>query len=161
MSQPFNQSVTFKLDKAHFQECFEQSAPPVQTRDYRKAAILGGIGIALIFIEAEHYYVPFFLLGLASVEVFSIKYRQTWWVWRQLMSKAANGQVKLTVDEKGITTESAEVNTQILWNDVSAIEKTEKGLLLRQQGGANYLSNNALGEEIVAFILKQGQLAGK
>lgn len=159
MSQPFNQSVNFRLDKAHFQECFEQSASPVKTKDYYKAAILGVVSIGIFFVEAEHYYIPFFLLGLAVLELFSIKYRQTWWVWRQLMSKAANGAVKMTVDEKGITTVSEQVNSQILWHDINAIEQTKKGLLLSHKDGVNYLSNNHLGEEIVAFILKQSQLA--
>ena len=39
MKQPFNQSITFKLDKAHFQECYEQSAPPIEPKNYIKAAI--------------------------------------------------------------------------------------------------------------------------
>lgn len=155
MSQPFNQSVTFTLDKAHFNECFEQSAPPVQTKDYTKAAIFGVLAVALIFVEAEHYYVPFFLFCLAILELFSIQYRQTWWVWRQLLGKSANGQVKLTIDEKGITTESVHVNSQILWRNVNTIEQTQKGLLLKHQGGVNYLSNSHFNEETIRFILEQ------
>ena len=158
MNQSFNQSVNFKLDKAHFQECFEQSAPPVQTKDYFKAVILVVASIGLFFVEADHYYIPFFLFCLAVLELFSIRYRQTWWVWRQLMSKAANGQVKMTVDEKGITTVSEQVNSQILWHDINTIEQTKKGLLLRHKEGVNYISSNHLGEEVVAFILKQSQL---
>ena len=157
MNQPFKQSVTFELDKAHLNECFEQSAPEVQAKDYRKAAIFVLIGFVLTFVEAEHYYIPFFFVGLAVLEVFSILYRQTWWVWRQLMGKSANGQVKLVVDEKGITTESEFVNTQILWSNVNAIEKTDKGLLLKHQGGVNYLSNSHLSDEIVEFILSQNK----
>ncbi|MEE9303676.1 MAG: YcxB family protein [Thiotrichaceae bacterium] len=157
MSQAFNQTVTFKLDKAHFQECFEQSALRVQKKDYAKAAIFGVVSIGLFFVEAEHYYLPFFIFCLAILEVFSVQYRQTWWVWRQLMSKAANGPVKLIFDEKGITTESEQVNTQLDWNDVNDIEQTEKGLLLRHQGGVNYLSNSYLGKEVVEFILRQNK----
>jgi hypothetical protein len=82
MQQSQEQSITYKLDKAHFQECFEQSAPPVDKKDYLKATILGGLGIALFFVEAEHYYIPFFIFCLAVVELLSVKYRQTWWVWR-------------------------------------------------------------------------------
>ncbi|PHS18548.1 MAG: hypothetical protein COA86_07600 [Kangiella sp.] len=155
MNQPFNQSLNFRLDKAHFQECFEQSAPAVQAKDYYKAIILGVVSIGIFFVEAEHYYIPFFLLGLAILELFNIKYRQTWWVWRQLMSKAAYASVEITVDETGITTVSEQVNSQILWHDINAIEQTKKGLLLRHKGGVNYLSNSHLGEDIVTFILKQ------
>jgi hypothetical protein len=155
MSQPFNQSVTFKLDKAHFQECFEQSASPVQNKDYAKAAIFAVVGIGLFFIEAEHYYFPLFLIALGVLEIFSVKYRQTWWVWRQLMSKAAYSSVEILVGEKGITTKSEQVNTHIDWKDVNAIEQTEKGLLLRHQAGVNYISNSHLNNEIVEFVLKQ------
>ncbi|WP_444995397.1 YcxB family protein [Aliikangiella sp. IMCC44359] len=157
MNQPFCQSTTFTLDKAHFQECFEQSSQPVQNKDYRKAAIIGAIGIALMFIEAEHYYIPFFLIGLAILEVFSVLYRQTWWVWRQLMGKSGYSQIKLIIDEKGITTESEHVNTQIFWSDVKAVEKTSKGLLVVHEGGKNYLSNSHLNEEIIEFILKHNK----
>ena len=155
MNQPFSQSVTFKLDKAHFQECFDQSAPAVKSKDYTKSVILAAAGVGLFFVEAEHYYFPFFLFCLAILEVFSIKYRKTWWVWRQLMGKAADGLVTIIIDDKGITTTSEEVNSQINWDDVNTIEQTNKGILLRHQSGVNYLSSRHLGEELVEFILSQ------
>jgi len=157
MNQPFNQSVTFKLDKAHFQECFDQSAPPVQNKDYAKSAILAVAAIGLIFVEAEHYYLPFFLFCLAILELFSIKYRKTWWVWRQLMSKAASGSVKIIIDDQGITTESKHVNAQLNWVDVNIIEQTEKGLLIKHKNGVNYLSSHHLGEDNIEFILRQNK----
>ena len=155
LSQPFSQSVTFKLDKAHFQECYEQSAPPVQSKDYTKAIIFAVVGVSLFFVEAEHYYFPFFLFCLAILEVFSIKYRETWWIWRQLMSKAANGRVTIIVDEEGITTASEQVNSQINWVDVDSIEQTNRGILLKHQSGVNYISCSHLSEETINFILSQ------
>jgi hypothetical protein len=157
MNQPFNQSVTFVLDNAHFQECFEQSAPTVQKKDYNKAAILGVIGVGLFFVEAEHYYFPFFIFCLAILEILSVRHRQTWWVWRQLMSKAAGCSVKIIIDEKGLTTESEHVNTQLDWTDISSIEKTEKGILLKHQNGVNYLSSSHFGEENIEFVLRQSK----
>jgi len=159
MTQPFNQSVTFTLNKTYLQECFEQSAPPVQNKDYTKAIILGVLAFVLIFVEAEHYYIPFFLFSLAILEVFSIIYRKTWWVWRQLMGKSANGPVKLIFDEQGVTTESEFVNSQILWKDVDMIEQTDKGILLKHQGGVNYLSNSHLNDDIIAFVMNRNNLA--
>lgn len=155
MTQPFNQSVTFTLDKAHFQECFEQSAPAVQNKDFARAGILGVMGIGLFFVEAQHYYIPFFIFCLAVVELLSVKYRKTWWVWRQLMSKAANAPVTLMIDDQGVTTKSKQVNSHLSWDDLNGIEKTEKGLLLKHQNGVNYLSNSHLGEEIVEFVLSR------
>ena len=155
MTQSFNQSATFKLDKAHFLECFSQSAPPVRNKDYAKAAILGSVGIGLFFVDAEHYYIPFFIFCLAVLELLSVKYRQTWWVWRQLMSKSANCFVKLTFEQKGITTESEHTNSQIDWQDISAIDTTAKGFLLRHKNGVNYISNSCIDDQILEFVLRQ------
>ncbi len=155
MNQPFSQSVSFKLDKAHFQECFEQSAQEVQIKDYYKAIILGVLSISLFFVEAEHYYFPFFLFCLGVLEILSVKYRQTWWVWRQLMSKSANATVELIFDDDGITTISKQVNSQILWNDINSIKQTKKGFLLKHKNGVNYLSNSYINEEMKEFILNK------
>ncbi|MGX5201814.1 YcxB family protein [Aliikangiella sp. IMCC44632] len=157
MSQIFSESVSFILDKKHFQECFEQSAPPVEPKDYRKAIAFAVISVALMFIEAEHYYIPYFIFCLAIVEVFSIQFRQTWWVWRQLMSKAAFGKVELTINEEGVETASEYVNSQIKWADVSQIIKTEKGFLLEHKKGKNYLSKAHLSPAMFEFIVSKAQ----
>jgi hypothetical protein len=153
MDQPSEQSITYKLDKAHFQECFEQSAPPVNKKDYLKAIILGGLGIALFFVEAEHYYIPFFIFCLAVVELLSVKYRKTWWVWRQLMSKAGNSSIKLTICESGIKSQSKQVNTDIAWDDLVAITKTDKGFLLKHHQGVNYISTSHLSESMLQLLM--------
>ncbi len=152
MDQSSEQSITYKLDKAHFQECFEQSAPPVNKKDYLKAIILGGLGIALFFVEAEHYYIPFFIFCLAVVELLSVKYRKTWWVWRQLMSKSGNSSNKLTICENGIKSQSKQVNNDIAWDDVVAITKTDKGFLLSHNKGVNYISKSHLSESMLQLL---------
>jgi len=157
MNTTFNQSVTFVLNKAHFQECFDQSASPVQNKDYFKAALIGGIGGALLFVEAEHYYIPFFLITLGILEVFSVIYRKTWWVWRQLMGKSGNSQVTLTVNDEGIRTKSQIIDAQILWSDVTEIEQTDKGFLIKHKSGVNYLSKSSLNERIIEFVLSKNQ----
>ncbi len=159
MHKAIEQSTTYKLDKAHFQECFEQSASPVTRKDYLRAAVLGGLGVALFFVEAEHYYIPFFIFCLGVLELLSIKYRKTWWVWRQLMGKSGNQNVELTIDQKGILIKSKHVNNQINWSSITELKKTPKGLILHHQGGANYLSNSHLSPEIQSFIDKHYQAA--
>ena len=154
MSEPFSQSTTFTLDKAHFVECFEQSAPAIQSKDYRKAIFIGLIGIALLFVKSDNYYIAYFLIALGIIEVFSVQNRKAWWVWRQLLSKAANNSVTLTIDEKGINTESLHINSQILWRDVLSIKSTELGLLIKHKAGVNYISNSVINEEIISFILQ-------
>ena len=155
MIKTFNQTFSYKLDKAHLQECFEQSAPPVQTKDYYKAFIFVGIAIPLFFVESEHYYFPFFLFCRFVLELLGIKYRQTWWVWRQLMGKSGNGMVEVIIHDKGITTRSKHVNTELFWSDVNSIEETDKGILIKHKAGTNYLSKNHLNKESIAFVLQQ------
>jgi len=155
MFQPFNQSFTFKLDKPHLQECFEQSASPVQRKDYFRAGLFAVVAISLFFVEAEHYYFPFFLFCLFVLEILSIKYRQTWWVWRQLMGKSANGIVEITIHDKGISTKSEQFDSLLAWSDVNAIEETNKGILIKHKGGTNYLSKSHLGRESLEFIMQQ------
>lgn len=154
MSQSFNQSTSFTLDKAHLVECFEQSANKVELRDYRKAMIIAFLGLMLMFVESEHYYVAYFLIALSFVEFFSIQYRKTWWVWRQLMSKTAHAKVELTINDNGIITKSEKFESQILWQDLISIEQTELGILLKHQNGVNYLSNSYLNDEIIEFIFQ-------
>lgn len=154
MSPSFQQSTSFILDKAHFNECFQQSAPAIQAKDYRKACFIGLMGIGLMFVKSDNYYIAYFLVALGLIEFFSIQHRQTWWVWRQLISKAAHSKVKLIINDIGIITESEQVNSQLLWCDVTSIVQTELGLLLRHKGGTNYLSNSCLSEEMIEFILQ-------
>jgi hypothetical protein len=71
------------------------------------------------------------------------------------MGKSANDSVNIIVDDKGITTASDHVNSFIGWQDVNAIEQTEKGLLLRHRNGVNYLSNTLLGEALAELILSR------
>jgi hypothetical protein len=161
MQESENNKLSFNanyiLDKAHFNECFEQSAAKNQLKDYRKAAILLLMGIALMFVESEQYYVAYFLCGLGVIDYFSVQHKQAWWVWRQLWSKSAQNKVNLTFDHQGIKTESKHINTQLLWQDISHIDQTEKGLLLKSSSGTHYLSNKHLDQDTIAFILSQGQ----
>jgi mRNA-degrading endonuclease YafQ of YafQ-DinJ toxin-antitoxin module len=157
MSQELSESVSFKLDKAHFYECYEQSAAAVNVKDYYKALVLGFIGVILFFIEAEHYYIPFFIFCLSVVELLAVKYRKTWWVWRQLISKSANSIVKLVISDTGITSISKYHQLNILWTDVLDCKVTDKGIILFHRTGKNYLSQSYLGEQLVKFIIQRIQ----
>lgn len=154
MSEPFHQSTSFKLDKAHFVECFQQSAPATQLKDYRKAAIIGLLGLGLMFLKSDNYYIAYFLVALSLIEVFSVKHKQAWWVWRQLLSKSAHQKVELIINDTGIETKSDHNNSQLLWGDINSIEQTEQGVLLQHEKGVNYLSNGHLSEEMIEFILQ-------
>ena len=159
MTAPFSETTTFILDRPHLTECFEQSAPPIELKDYRKAAIFAVMGIALMFVESEDYYVAFFLLALGMVELLGIRYKKVWWLWRQLLGKSSYSKITLTIDEQGLKTESLHVNNLVLWSDVISCEKTELGLLLRHNSGVNYLSRSYLSNEAIEFILKNKPIA--
>jgi hypothetical protein len=155
MSDSFNESVTFKLDKQHFQECFEQSSAPTQTKDYQKANILFVIGSILFILSPAMWHASLFIVALAFVEFLSIRYKKAWWVWRQQLSKAANNSVSIRIDEHGITTTSQYVNQQILWCDIKSLKKTTKGILVSHQGGMSYLSDAHFSKEAIAYILQR------
>ena len=87
------------------------------------------------------------------LELLSIKYRQIWWVWRQLMGKSGYSQVEITIDDKGISTKSEHVNSELVWGNVNQVEETEKGVLIKHKSGTNYLSKSHLNKESVEFVL--------
>lgn len=71
---------------------------------------------------------------------------------RQMMSKAANNEVTLTLDEQGISNDSFYVNGTILWQDIVSINETSKGFLIKQARGVSYLSKRSLDETAKEFV---------
>ncbi|MDP2562502.1 YcxB family protein [Psychrobium sp. 1_MG-2023] len=152
MTQSFSYSTSFVLDKAHFLECFEESVISQGAKDYIKAAIIGFVGLLLLFVVGTNHYAAFFVVVLSAVEALSVYYKKTWWLWRQMLSKAYNHTVEVIVDEQGVTTKSFHVNSQLDWQDVKKISTTSRGVLLHHAGGRNYLSNNYLSDDALKFI---------
>ena len=113
MSDSFSYTTSFILDKAHFSECFEQSVTATILKSYRKAAIIALLGLILLFVVSSNNYVSFFVIALAAIEALGVKYKKTWWLWRQMLSKASNHKVELLVDSNGITTTSFHINSQL------------------------------------------------
>ncbi|NMD53901.1 YcxB family protein [Shewanella sp. DNRA4] len=152
MTTPYCYSTTYILDKAHFDECYTQSVKPDPTlKPYYKAIGFGLIGIALIFADVS-LYLAYFFVGLGVIEALNVKYNKAWWLMRQMMSKAANNEVTLIVDEQGIHTKSRYVNAQILWTDIYRIVQTDKGFLITHKTGTSYISNRSLDNACIAFI---------
>jgi len=153
MNPPFNYQTSFMLDKAHFGECFDESVVSKSfTEKYRKAAILAIVGLLLLFVVGTNHYAAFFVVVLAAVEALGVFYKRTWWLWRQMLSKAYNHEVKLLIDNKGVTTESFHVNSVLLFDDVIRLKESEAGLLLTHKKGVNYVSKSCLSDETIAFI---------
>ncbi|WP_394129043.1 YcxB family protein [Shewanella maritima] len=152
----------FTIDKAYFEECFDQTAnQTTEPKMFTKAAIFGVVGLALITVigsnaSAENremvYYLGYFAIGLAVLELLSIKFKRTWWLWRQQMSKAANNKVTVTIDETGIHSQSQYVNQMVNWQDVYRLHESEVGFTLQLKQTQSYLSKRGLSEAACDFI---------
>ena len=153
MNIPFSYSHKFILDKAHFNECYSQSVSEVPFfRAYLKAIILSVFGMALVLLSDVNDYAAWFVFALGILEAVSIYYKQAWWVMRQLLGKASKSEVTLTIDDKGISTESFYVKNMVLWSNINAFKKTPLGWVVTHEQGDNYISDSCLSEESQALF---------
>lgn len=153
----FHYETEYKLDRAHFNECFEQSVPSSNHwMRYSKCLMFVVIAVALFFAPISRYLVYFFI-GLSAVEALSVYFKQSWWVLRQLVGKAANHMVCIQINDNGIHIESEFVEQQILWADITNIKITGKGLLISQQHTTHYISQSCLSIEAIQFITAHRQ----
>ena len=165
MSQAFRYNAEYVLNKSYFEECYQQSINPnPSAKRFIKTAIFALIGLVILLLDnitqtaistKETYYLGYFFIGLSAVEFLSNRFNKTWWLWRQMMSKAAGESVKLTIDDKGINSQSLHVNQHILWNDVYNITETDCGFLLQLQKNTTYLSKRCLTQSAIDFINQQ------
>lgn len=153
MTSPFSYSTTFVLNKAHFNECFSNSVVVEHSlMAYRKAIAFLLVGILLAIYTEINSYAAYFLIALGFIEALSKYYQQPWWVARQMLSREANSEVTLTLDESGIHSKSFHLNSVILWQDISDIRNTKNGLIVIHSKGQSYLSNACLTEQAKAFL---------
>ncbi|MBA6377695.1 MULTISPECIES: YcxB family protein [unclassified Colwellia] len=159
MSQPFTYSTTYELDKAHFQECFSESVVIVTSISaYKKSIALTVAGMLLVLFTAMNPYAAWFVFALGILEAVSTYYQKPWWVMRQMLSKAAKGNVDLTIDEQGIVSKSFYASLTLLWSDVQLIQNTQLGWLIRHAQGRSYISNKNLSAAAITFLTdKQAQ----
>ncbi|MDO6427168.1 YcxB family protein [Thalassotalea sp. 1_MG-2023] len=148
----------YKLDKAYYTECFEQSSQQEQGwQKYRKAMMLSGIGAILILLTDILPYAAWFLFILGVVEALSVKYKKPWWITRQMWSQAANNTVHLTVDHRGFTTTLTGVKQHTAWQDINNIKMTEKGWVLETDKGKQYLSSQSLSPEVSTVLAEKAK----
>jgi hypothetical protein len=156
MSQPFSYSTTYELDKAHFQECFSESVVIVTPINaYKKSTVLTIAGMLLVLFTQMNPYAAWFVFALGILEAVSTYYRKPWWVMRQMLSKAAKGNVDLTIDEQGIVSKSFYASLTLLWSDVLFIEKTQLGWLIKHAKGRSYISNKNLSAAAIVFLTEK------
>ncbi|QOL25915.1 YcxB family protein [Thalassotalea sp. LPB0316] len=149
----------FILDRQYYTEVYEQTAiKKTGWQAYKKAIVLFlfGLFVSAFATNAKLIHLSYFIVGLGVVEALSVRFAKTWWLWRQLMSKAANNPVELTIDEQGIAINSAYINQQLNWSEISSVEQSSQGYIFNQGAMRHYLSKSALSDEVVAFINSQG-----
>lgn len=148
----FSFETTFVLDKAFYQECYDQSANKLTgLKAYIKAIFLLILGFATsAFGQLGH--LSMFIIVLSIVEAMSIYWQQTWWVWRQLISKESNSQVTLNIDEQGIKTKTTYHQLELNWSIIHKIELTEKGGIFHYDKGRYYLSFSYLSESAIDYV---------
>ncbi|GIU21299.1 YcxB family protein [Shewanella sp. MBTL60-007] len=153
MNEQYSYTTQYTLDKSHFSECYDESVVvDTSIRAYRKAIIFTVVGTALMLTNINGY-ASWFIIALGALEAVSVYFRKPWWLMRQMMSKAANNEVTLTIDESGITNDSFYVQGTILWQDVTSITPTEQGFLIKHSKGTSYLSKRSLDETATQFVL--------
>ncbi|NMH61500.1 YcxB family protein [Alteromonas ponticola] len=153
MNMPFSYTTRYKLDRSHFAETFDQSfIESGFLQRYLKAIILFSIGAVMLIFTDITAYLSWFFVALGALEAVSVRFRRPWWLARQMLSKAANSELSLTIDDKGLKTTSSYVESTILWAQVNRIEKTRQGWLIHHQGGRAYVSDRCLSEEAKQFL---------
>lgn len=153
MATEFSYTTTFILDKNYFLECFEQSVEVDLTwQAYFKAIFFSAFGGLLVVFTPINPYVAWFLFGIGIIEALSVYYQKPWWVTRQMLGKASNSEVTLTVDSKGINCHSFYVDDQYNWGDITSMTATELGWIIKHANGKNYISSSFLNDEAKQYI---------
>jgi len=143
----------FILDKAHFNECYSQSVnSDYSIKAYFKAIVLTLFGMVLVLFTEINAYAAWFVFALGILEALSVYYQKPWWVLRQMLGKSAKGQVTLTINDTGISTESYYVSHHVLWENITELKATEKGWLITHLSGRNYISNICISTEAQQYL---------
>jgi len=145
-------SSYYILNREYFSECFDESAITTTSLKAYRQAILLIIMTGVFFAMDIGSYVAWFLLCLSVVELLSIRYKRSWWIGRQMLSRAAGSKVNLRIDDQGIFTDSAYHQQGILWNDITELKNTEKGFVVIHNSGTSYLSRSGLDENVLALL---------
>lgn len=153
MNSEFSYSTSYILDKSHYSETFDESVTiDTSYRPYVKAIVVALVGLVLIFVSDISPYFCWFLIGLGGIEALSVRFQKAWWLGRQIISKAANNEMTLTINTDGVFAKSLYVDSKMLWADIKRIEATKQGWLLHFAKGKTYISNRILSEEAMEFL---------
>ena len=129
---------SFVLSKAHFSECFDESARLNESLTGKKKAqrypfmvLLTFVGFFIITFIEQNKLFGFFFIGLAFLEFFSFKYKKSWWLTRQMWSKNSNNTISLLFDDICIQIDSLNIKLKIKWDEIDYADETSLGYTLQ------------------------------
>lgn len=162
MSKAFDFTTKYTLDKRFFEECYDQTSRPVKfPKAYFKAIFFLIFGVIVVkFDLLPNSYLGWFFITLSIIEVLSVYFKRTWWVWRQTYSAGPSSQVEFQVDSKGVSYNSAANSRTIAWSEINQVQQSDLGFIFHIGKQRQYVSKSCLNDEAIAFIVEQ-QAASK
>ena len=158
MSEHFSYSKTYVLNRDIYSETYDQSVTLVEPQQaYAKAIVIAVVGLFLLYFTSVSGYVAWFVIALGGLEALGVRFQKAWWLARQMISKAANSELTLTINSEGIITKSHYVDSKMAWGDIQQLKKTELGWLVYVGGKKSYLSDKSLDESAQQFLREKAE----
>lgn len=157
MSKDFDFTTEYILDKPFFEECYDQTSRPTKfPQAYFKALLFLIFGVIVIKFELlPSSYVGLFFIILCVIEVLSVYFKRTWWVWRQTYSTGSNSKVAFQVNSRGVSYNSLANSRSIAWCDIDQLQQSDLGFIFHIGKQRQYISKSCLNDEAIAFIVEK------
>ena len=146
----------FTLDRDYLAECFDQSLPHSKSAkpNYIFPILLLAVGSVFLHLTDQSQMAGWVLIALAALELVHIRYRRALWLARQMWGASANSEVTLTIDDRGIRTQSPFSQTTLLWPDIDRVIETDLGHIIVDRAGAQqYLSKSQLPAGVIKELV--------
>lgn len=150
-------TTQFNLSREYLGECFDESLPHSSKAkpNHWLHAFLLLMGAGLLVFTDQPKMIGALVVTLVVLELIHSRYKRAWWLSRQMWGRGAVKDVKLSLDEQCITTESDDNKTTLYWCDVDRVIETERGLILKTKAGASqYLSKSLFPADVTQSLLQ-------
>ncbi|AJR05654.1 hypothetical protein C9J03_00670 [Photobacterium gaetbulicola] len=163
MSKDFSFTTEYTLDKPFFAECYDQTSRPTEfPKSYYKAILFLLFGVVLVKFELlPNNYVGWFFIVLSIIEVLSVYFKRTWWLWRQSISSSSGSKVGFQVGSTGVSYTRGNKTHHIAWSEIDQLQQSELGLILHMGKQRQYVSKSCLNDEVIAFMVEQHAISKK
>ncbi|MCK6264310.1 YcxB family protein [Vibrio sp. ZSDE26] len=157
MSKDFDFTTEYTIDKRFYAECYDQTSLPTEfPKAYLKGMLFLLFGVVLVLFELlPSGHVGWFFIVLSIIEAFSIKFKRTWWLWRQTLSLSTGSKVVFQVDSNGVSYKNLKNTRSIAWSEIDQVQQSDLGFIFHMGKQRQYVSKSCLNEEAIAFIVEQ------